>query len=49
MAFIHCMASAGSLEKSVGRAALSSGVVVDMGVADGVKGVTGGLGGKAHC
>ena len=49
MAFIHRMASASSPEKSAGRAALSSGVAVDMGVADGVKGVTGGLGGKAHC
>ena len=49
MAFIQRMASAGSPEKSAGRAALSSGIVVDMGVVDGVKGVTGGLGGKARC
>ena len=49
MAFIQCMASAGSPEKLAGRAALSSGVVVDMGVVDDVEGVTGGLGGKARC
>ena len=49
MAFIQHMASAGSLEKSAGRAALSSGVAVDMGVTDGVEGVTGGFGGNAHC
>ena len=49
MAFIQRMASAGSPEKSAGRAALSSGVVVDMGVVSGVEGVTGGLGGKARC
>ena len=48
MAFIQRMASAGSPEKSAGRAALSSGMVVDMGVVDGVEGVTGGLGGKAR-
>ena len=39
MAFIQHMALAGSPEKSAGSAALSSGVVVDMGVVDGVKGV----------
>ena len=52
IAFIQCMSSVGSLEKSTGSAALSSGVVVDMGVAVGVKGVTGtfgGAGGKTHC
>ena len=49
MAFIQRMASAGSPEKSAGRAALSSGTVVDMGVVDGVEGVTGGLGGKTRC
>ena len=49
MAFIQRMASAGSPEKSAGRAALSSGMVVDMGVVDGVEGVTGGLGGKTRC
>ena len=49
MAFIQRMASVGSPEKSAGRAALSSGVVVDMGVVDDVEGVTGGLGGKARC
>ena len=49
MAFIQRMALAGSPEKSAGRAALSSGVVVDMGVVDGVEGVTGGFGGKTHC
>ena len=43
------MASAGSPEKSAGRAALISGVAVDMGVVDGVKGVTGGFGGKTRC
>ena len=46
------MALAGSPEKSAGSAALSSGVVVDMGVAVGVEGVTGifgGAGGKPHC
>ena len=43
------MASAGSPEKSAGRAALSSGVAVDMGVTDGIEGVTGGFGGKARC
>ena len=48
MAFIQRMALASSPEKSAGRAALSSGVVVDMGVADDVEGVTGGLGGKAR-
>ena len=45
MALIHCTASAGSLEKSVGRAALSSMVLVDMGVT----GVTGGTGGARGC
>ena len=43
------MASAGSPEKSAGRAALSSRVAVDMGVVDGVEGVAvvfGGAGGK---
>ena len=49
MAFIQRMALAGSPEKSAGRAALSSGVVVDMGVVGGVEGATGGLGGKARC
>ena len=49
MAFIQRMASAGSPEKSAGRAALSSRMVVDMGVVDGVEGITGGLGGKARC
>ena len=49
MAFIQHMASAGSPEKSAGSAALCSGVVVDMGVTDGVEGVTGGLGGNARC
>ena len=49
IAFIHRMASVGSPEKSAGRAALSSGMVVDMGVVDNIEGVTGGLGGKAHC
>ena len=49
MAFIQRMASAGSPEKSAGRATLSSGVVVDRGGADNVKGVTGGFGGKARC
>ena len=49
MAFIQCMALAGSPEKSAGRAALSLGVAEDMGVVDGVEGVTGGLGGKACC
>ena len=49
MAFIQRMASAGSPEKSAGRAALSSGMVVDLGVVDDVKGATGGLGGKARC
>ena len=49
MAFIQRMASAGSPEKSAGRATLSSGMVVDMGVVDGVEGVTGGLGGKTRC
>ena len=49
MAFIQHMASAGSPEKLAGSAALSSGVVVDMGVTDGVEGVIGGLGGNAHC
>ena len=39
MAFIQCMASAGSPEKSAGSAALISGVAVDMGVIDGVEGV----------
>ena len=48
MAFIQRMASAGSPEKSAGRAALSSGMAVDMGVVDGVEGVTGGLGGKTR-
>ena len=43
------MALAGSPEKSAGRAALSSGMVVDMGVVDGVEGATGGLGGKTRC
>ena len=49
MAFIQHMASAGSSEKSAGRAALSSGVVVDIGVVSGVEGAMGGLGGKARC
>ena len=49
MAFIQRMAAAGSPEKPAGRAALSSGMVVDMGVVDGVEGVTGGLGGKTRC
>ena len=49
MAFIQRMASASSPEKSAGRAALSSRVVVDMGVVGGVEGATGGLGGKARC
>ena len=49
MAFIQHMALAGSPEKSAGRAALSPGVAVDMGMVDGVEGVTGGLGGKACC
>ena len=49
MAFIQRMALAGSPEKSAGRAALSSGMVVDIGVVNGVKGATGGLGGKARC
>ena len=49
MAFIQHMASAGSPEKSAGRAALSSGVVVDIGVVNGVEGVTGGLGGRTRC
>ena len=49
MAFIQHMALAGSPEKSAGRAALSSGVVVDMGVVDGVEGITGGFGGKTRC
>ena len=52
MAFIQHMASAGSPEKSAGRATLSSGVAVDMSVADGVEGVAvvfGGAGGKTHC
>ena len=52
MAFIQCMASAGSPGKLAGRAALSSGVVVDMGVANGVEGVAvvfGGVGEKTCC
>ena len=49
MAFIQRMASAGSPEKLAGRAALSSRMVVDIGVVDDVEGTTGGLGGKAHC
>ena len=49
MAFIQRMASAGSPEKSAGSATLSSRVVVDMGVTDGVEGVTGGLGVNARC
>ena len=49
MAFIQRMASPGSPEKSAGRTALSSGVVVDMGVVNGVEGMTGSLGGKARC
>ena len=49
MAFIQHMALAGSPEKSAGRAALSSGMAVDMGAVDGVEGVAGGLGGKACC
>ena len=52
MTFIQHMASAGSPEKSAGRAALSSGVAVDMGVADSVKGVAvvlGVAGEKTRC
>ena len=52
MAFIQHIALAGSPEKLAGSAALSSGMVVDMGVAGGVKGVAvvfGGAGGKLHC
>ena len=52
MTFIQHMASAGSPEKSAGRATLSSGVAVDMGVADSVKGVVvvlGGAGEKTRC
>ena len=45
MALIHRTVSAGSLEKSVGRVALSSVVLVDMGVT----GVTGGAGGTKCC
>ena len=51
MAFIQHKASAGSPEKLAGRAALSSRVVVDMDVANGVEGVAvvfGGAGGKTH-
>ena len=49
MAFIQRIVSAGSPKKLAGRAALSSGVAVDIGVTDGVEGVTGGLAGKACC
>ena len=45
MALIHRTASAGSPEKSAGRAPLSSVVLVDMGVT----GVTGGAGGVRDC
>ena len=45
MALIHHTAPAGSPEKSAGRAALSSVVLVDMGVA----GTTGGAGGMKGC
>ena len=55
MALIHRTASAGSPEKSAGRAALSSVVLVDMGVtgamggAGGARGCLGGAGGTALC
>jgi hypothetical protein len=56
MALIHRMASAGSPEKSAGRAALSSMVLVDMGVTGGGARGTGGTvaevgvaGGAALC
>ena len=49
MAFIQHMTSAGSPEKLAGRATLSSGVAEDMGVTDGVEGVTGGFGGTTRC
>ena len=55
MAFIHRTVSAGSPEKSAGRAALSSEALVDMdttgvtGGAGGTKGCLGGAGGTALC
>ena len=51
MALIHHTASEGSPEKSAGRAALSSVVLVDMDVADGAgtRGCLGGAGGTALC
>ena len=52
MALIHCTASEGSPEKSAGRAALSSWVLVDTGVtggAGGTGGCLGGAGGTALC
>ena len=52
MALIHCTASKGSPEKSAGRAALSSWVLVDIGVtggAGGARGCLGGAGGMALC
>ena len=55
MALIHHTASVGSPGKSVGRAALSSVVLVDMGVTGvnggtkGMKGCLGGAGGTALC
>ena len=52
MALIHCTALAGSHEKSAGRAALSSVVLVDIGVtggAGGTRGCLGDAGGTALC
>ena len=52
MALIHRMVLEGSLEKSAGRAALSSVALVDIGVAGGAGGTSGclgGTGGTALC
>ena len=49
MALIHRTASEGSLEKSAGRAALSSVALVDIGVTGGAGGCFGGAGGTALC
>ena len=48
MALIHRTASAGSPEKSAGSAALSSVVLIDMGVTGGAGGTGGCLGGAGR-